>query len=448
MVDYTEFPKYRGLVIRRNSDDLKDWVDRANQLYSKMGAVQRGNPPEFIWPSGSVIRTGHLKDEQAYSKYLGHEYHKILLEELTQIPEERMYLRLLGSCRSSVPTIKPHVFATTNPGGKGHFWVKNRFVDSITPGETYWYSFTLPDGRVLWRSRIFIQSTIDDNPSLMLNDPGYVATLEEMKKSDPKKYRAWRFGDWNVFEGQVFGEFTHTSHVIKPMIPNTEHDHVLWIDWGYAENSAFAGYLTAIIPMKTDKGEHYNQLITYKEFWGNKTEPGEWARKIYEYCMDHDIKPRYGVTDPSMHSSHFTSKSIAKMMTDEWMRIRGEYWIGLKKGSNSGNNSRVNRVGVMHGWLSINPASKVPYWLITENCKELIETLPMAVHDPNLIESYAKDQNEHGLDSVSYGLEKVKFTSIGGVGGIDYNTEVVKRKKVSDNGMMTITAQDFADMYV
>ena len=48
------------------------------------------------------IRTGHLKDDNAFSKYQGHEYHKILIEELTQIA------KLIGiNPAARTTTVKP-----------------------------------------------------------------------------------------------------------------------------------------------------------------------------------------------------------------------------------------------------------------------------------------------------------------------------------------------------
>ena len=57
------------------------------------------------------------------------EFHRILIEELTQIPREQDYLALIGSCRSTIPELKPQILSTCNPGGAGHSWVKQRFYD-------------------------------------------------------------------------------------------------------------------------------------------------------------------------------------------------------------------------------------------------------------------------------------------------------------------------------
>ncbi|HEC66386.1 MAG TPA: hypothetical protein ENI23_13955, partial [bacterium] len=107
-------PELRALIIRKNSKDLSDWCDRANRIYSMLGAVRSGNPPKFTWPSGAVFSTGHLMDANAYTQYQGHEYQKMVLEELDQIPEEKYYLELMSSCRSTVDGLKPQIFLTSN----------------------------------------------------------------------------------------------------------------------------------------------------------------------------------------------------------------------------------------------------------------------------------------------------------------------------------------------
>lgn len=190
-------PLYKGLVIRRNTDDLIDWVERAKRMYAGTSADFTGKPAMVRWPSGAYLRTGHLKDEDAYEKYQGHEYHDVIIEELTQIPSEERYEKLISCCRSTVDGIQAQVFATTNPGGPGHKWVKRRFVDPSIPGRPFVNSKT-------GRSAVFIQSTVDDNPHILTKDPEYVTYLDNLR-GDLRK--AWREGSWDLEEiaGSVYG---------------------------------------------------------------------------------------------------------------------------------------------------------------------------------------------------------------------------------------------------
>lgn len=190
-------PRLRGLVIRKNASDLNDWVSRAKIMYAPTKAVFAMN--EIRFPSGAVLVTGHLKDENAYEKYQGHEYQRMLIEELTQIPTEERYLKLISSCRSTIPALKPQVFCTTNPGGPGHKWVKQRFK---LDGDTRINIRTTDE--ITGRTRIFVPAKVDDNPYLMKNDPDYVRFLDGL----PDGLReAWRHGSWQEVEikGAYYG---------------------------------------------------------------------------------------------------------------------------------------------------------------------------------------------------------------------------------------------------
>jgi len=205
-------------------------VQRANVVYSRLGGVMSGNPPRFKFSAGGIIRTGHLKDINAFTKYQGHEYHRIGIEELTLIPFEDDYLKLISSCRSTIKDLQPQVFSTTNPGGPGHSWVKTRFVDNGS-GKT----FIDPETS---RSRIFISATIDDNPTLINADPEYVRFLDGLQNKDPNLYKAWRLGSWEIFAGQAFSMLSRSTHIIKPVeiqLPK----YFAGYDYGYAHPFAF-----------------------------------------------------------------------------------------------------------------------------------------------------------------------------------------------------------------
>ena len=190
-----ENPRYRALVIRRNATDLNDWTARARLMYGHIGGVLVGN--EFRFPSGAVIVLGHLKDDNAFTKYQGHEYHKMLIEELTQIPSEGLYMKLISSCRSTVDGLIPQVFATTNPDGVGRHWVKKRFIAGHEPMVQF-------RDEISGRTRVFIPATVEDNPTIMEKDPDYVKFLESL---EPDLRAQWRYGSWDytIIKGAIYG---------------------------------------------------------------------------------------------------------------------------------------------------------------------------------------------------------------------------------------------------
>mgnify|MGYP003132138438 CR=1 FL=1 len=198
MDNYHMNEKYRALVLRRNADDLRDWIDRARIFYKMFGGEVVGNPAEVRFKSGAVIRTGHLKDAEAYTKYQGHEYQRILFEELTHITSEDNYEMVIGSCRSTTPELNPQIFATTNPDGPGHKWVKRRWNLAGIPKEI---TRSYDDRQKFWRC--FVPSRVDDNPHLVKNDPRYIDWLSGLPDGLRQQ---WKDGSWTEFDikGSVY----------------------------------------------------------------------------------------------------------------------------------------------------------------------------------------------------------------------------------------------------
>ena len=86
-VSYINHPKYRFLVLRKNSKDLEDCFRRAREFYASFGGVPTESPSMRIkFPSGAEGIFDHMQDESAYEKYQGQEFQFIWAEEITQIP--------------------------------------------------------------------------------------------------------------------------------------------------------------------------------------------------------------------------------------------------------------------------------------------------------------------------------------------------------------------------
>jgi len=219
---YVYHPLYRALVIRKNADDLFDWTERARIFYRSLGGKVTGKPATIRFPSGAVIRLGHLKDENAYGKYIGHEYQKELVEELTQIPRESDFIKLLSTNRSTIDGLPAKGFFTTNPGNIGHAWVKERYVIPAT-NKTY-------IDPVSGKSRIFIPSKVTDNPTLMEKDPSYHGFLMGLK--DPVLRAMWLDGSWDVMPGIYWDMWDKSRHVVQDFNIPPQWLKYRCIDWG------------------------------------------------------------------------------------------------------------------------------------------------------------------------------------------------------------------------
>ena len=243
---YVNHKGYRGIVFRRNATDLEEFISRCADIYGQMGAVLKGKPCYFEWPTGARVYMNHLEDVSSAEKYKGPSYVRVGIEELTLIANKETYLRILGSCRSPFPEMKAQVMSTTNPDGPGQ-WVKDRFVEVFMANGKMvpWGKMMRDAGTGL--TRVFIPSKLSDNPFLR-DSPTYVGVL---KSQEEHLRRAWLDGDWNALSGVIFTEFRpkgprdhelpEANHVVPAYSVALQPYWNRWIggDWGYRHYAAF-----------------------------------------------------------------------------------------------------------------------------------------------------------------------------------------------------------------
>ncbi len=387
--DYYKNGLFRGLVIRKNFTDLSDWVDRAERIYVPLGARRVGD--NFHFPSGAKILTGHLKDKSAYEKYQGHEYQRMLIEELTHIPREEDYLKLIASCRSTVPGLVAAIFASANPTGRGHTWVKKRFVKG--PGVPK-YPTTIFKDPESGRTRIFIPADIEDNPTLIKNDPGYVNFLNSL----PAKLRkAWRQGNWDITDGQFFEEWRQDVHVCVPFDIPKEWKRFICMDYGFAKPSAV--YWCAVDP-KTGRVYTYRELYVTQHTYEMLAEaicrltPAEERDLIDWMVADSSIKD----------SGQETGRTGLDIMETTFIE---KNWMLSIRMATKGPGSRKN------GWNLVRSYQRVQYseeglpitrWQVFDTCVKLIEVWPQQMYDDLDPEDLDTDGEDHAPDAIRYGL--------------------------------------------
>jgi hypothetical protein len=400
------------LVIRKNADDLKDWIDRATVQYRPYGGKAVGKPAEFRFPSGAKILSGHLKDENAYGKYLGHEYQRMLVEELTQIPLEQNYLSLLSSCRTTIPGLPAQCMSTTNPGGPGHQWVKARFVTPAPAMQTF---FDPKSGR----ARIFIPSSIDDNPKLQEIDPDYVNFLNALP---PGLKEAWRDGSWDFVVGAAFSEISREVHgidVSNPperlhrvfdfdrMTPKTGIHIFRSMDWGYSKPFSIGWYFV----------DYDGRIYRYRELYGCKAAnegtqmpAREVARKIKEIEIEHKENVIMTVADASIWDKPGNQNERAEKLPSiaETMAEEGIYWdrqisIDAKK-------SRIQGKHQLHERFRVD-ADGLPHFFIFSSCAHWWRTVPVIPLDQLNPEDVDTEAEDHAYDETRYMLSARPFKS-------------------------------------
>ncbi len=178
-------------------------------------------------PNGSTLEFCHAENENDVDLYQGREFEDLAIEEAGQWTEG-MFRKLLGSNRSSKAGFRPRCLLTGNPGGVGHTWLKRIFI------ERRFSQFERPNDYA------FIQALVTDNPALIENDPDYVHKLESEPNEALRK--AYRYGDWDIFAGQYFGEIRREIHFIQPFAIPSHWMRFGSYDFGYNHPAAFGWF--------------------------------------------------------------------------------------------------------------------------------------------------------------------------------------------------------------
>ena len=244
-----QHPTYSGILFRRTYPQLQEIVDRCWRWYPKIGGQYRSTEHRWYFPSGAKVTLSHMQHEADMYNHQGKEYHFAGFDELTQFTRSQ-YLYIFSRVRGVTPDIALRVRSTTNPGGIGHAWVKERFVDICPPGKTYIDPVTN-------LSRAFIPARITDNPMLVMNDPGYVKRLEALPEIERKRLLD---GDWESFTGQVFTELSQRIHGCPPFDIPPEWTKIMAFDWGFAR--PWVALYAAV--------DFENTLYLYREIYGSK----------------------------------------------------------------------------------------------------------------------------------------------------------------------------------
>jgi len=297
-----KYPNYKGAIFRYQAVDLRDWHSEAEAFFcGKLGAKPSGQPREYKFPGGPIIRSGHLENG-GYIHYVGWEIHKGGIDELTHLPTKQQsetgqpwcpdyQLLVNGSLRLS-PDGNPQMFNTGNPGFPGDRWVKHRFIKILVNGKLIAPRTPFRDP-VSGHMRIFINATVFDNPWIIKNDPGYVKSLLELP---PAKQQAWIWGNWDAFDGQFY-LFDRDKHVVEPhdvagVLPPWAYR---WIscDWGYAHTCAVHGFGQGL-----DKRIHVYRELGFEGKIGSFEVGVEIAKAFF---MDISALPDHRMT---MYLSH------------------------------------------------------------------------------------------------------------------------------------------------
>lgn len=189
---FLHVPGYAALLLRRNYPDLMQpdgliprslewWANKSDAHWSSQNRQWT-----FRCPNGgsSIIQFGYCSADNDIYRYQGSQYQFCGWDELTQFTEQQ-YLYLFS--RQSRPAtgllsqVPLRTRAGSNPGGVGHIWCKERFIDHETA------------------KGVYVPSRVIDNPTV--DGEVYVESLGFL---DAVTKAQLLEGDWEIVADSFF----------------------------------------------------------------------------------------------------------------------------------------------------------------------------------------------------------------------------------------------------
>jgi hypothetical protein len=343
-----EFPAWLG--------EVKSTITEGLGFYIK---------PRF---GGGILSLRNLDDP---SKYQSAEFAAIGVDQLEKNPYET-FNTLRGSLRW--PGVKHNPFGgTANPGGIGHLFVKQLWVDHNPP----------PELAVLSKEFKYIQALPKDNPYLPASYWEALETLPEPLRS------AWLLGDWSIFAGQALSSWRPEKHVIPPRELPSHWPRWRSIDWGYAKPWCCLWWA---------KDPDLNRMYIYREAYEVQLTDSQQARIIKEMTPPTE-KISITYADPSM----WAKKNVKNLVTSTAQEYQEEGVVLTRA-----DNDRLSGKRKLDRALAPLPDG-LPGLQVFNTCYNTVRTLPALPSDPNNPEDVDTRADDHPYDTLRYGLTNVSI---------------------------------------
>ena len=387
------YPGIKQILLRNSFPELnRTLILNSFTLYNPDLCTYNSTNKKWTFYNGSIIEFGYLEKDMDVMNYQGAEYDVIRFDELTHFTLYQ-YDYMKSRCRG-VNDYPKQIKSTSNPGNRGHYWVKGKFLTGKKPLNVYKYGLT---------STQFIPARVQENNFLMDADPDYVKRLMQLPDQERK---ALLDGDWDIYEGMSFEKFSQDIHVIKPFeIP----DH--WYRWMCVDNGytdPFAWYWMAV--------DEFGTVYVYREFTRMYEDPKltytQQAEKVKEKCLKvnkdtmelEEERIEYIVAG---HDAFAVMPTTRTSQTPQGKSLIDYYEEAGLSGFTKPITDRKLKKAVMIEYLEPYPDQEgkpTAKLKIFDTCKVLIEMIPMQVNDENDPEKVAETKIDHWIDAICYGL--------------------------------------------
>jgi phage terminase large subunit len=328
-------------------------------------------------PNGSTLQFCHCANETDVDLYQGREFHDLAIDEAGHWTET-MFRKLQGSNRSSKTGIAARSVLTGNPGGIGHTWLKRIFIEKRF------------NERERPNDYNFIQALVDDNKALIENDPEYVHRLNTEPNEALRK--AYRYGDWDIFAGQFFGEIRREVHFIKQFNIPEHWNRFGSYDFGFNHPGAFGWFAV----------DEDGNVYLYREFIKAQMRVDQFAAELNRYPDTKRLDYIKGGLDC------WASKGVLRAGTP---RTIAEEFLSHDITLSKATIDRIQGANQLRNYLAWQgrPNNK-PRFYIFDNCPVSFDCLSRMQHDPDRVEDVLKqDASEGDINSGDDAYDMIRY---------------------------------------
>jgi hypothetical protein len=219
----------------------------------------------------------------------------------------------------------------------------------------------------------FVPSTYRDNPYINKEYRDYLEGLGGTLG------RAWREGDWDLFEGQYFLEWRHEKHVVMPFkIPES------WVKLRSIDPSGRSGITSCHWYAIDNDGK----VWVYREHYKTGLDSDEHAKEIARLSEGESYK--YTVID----SAAFSKLGLPETQVEVYIRHGVDGLVPASK-------QRVMGWDIVHQYLRWDEFTE-PKLRIFSTCPNMIRTFPELIHDELHPEDVNSKGEDHAADECRY----------------------------------------------
>jgi hypothetical protein len=394
-----------AIIFRRTVPELADLIERSRSIYSNMGAVFNEQQKLWRFPGGSRVRFAGIEYEKDKYKFQGSQFSALEFDESTHFPES-MISYLWTRARSTDPYLRVRMRLYTNPGGEGHSFHKDLFLNGVCPhcdpengpepAKVYFDKVWPGSKRPIGAGVAFIPATLRDHE---LFGPGNKEYIARLHGQDPAIADALIMGCWNAFEGQYFSIWDKRVHTCLREQVLTERWWPYWTGTDYGFGGSWAcSYLLTRSPATSEFPN--GRVYILDEVAESKMYADKYSQKLVDrWILNDSGKRREEEISPwYMGKDCWNQKGDGHTLAGQMMPALEPYEYSYSKASDD----REGGAQLIFKMLSTRELV-----ICRDTCKLLCESIPSRLHDPDFPRKVFKVKNnrlDDAYDGARYGI--------------------------------------------